>query len=288
MIPKFNIVLSAILLVLVLQIHVYSQIELPRVSQKANITQIIGLTEVAISYSRPNVKGRDVWGKLVPYNEVWRTGADEATTISFGDEVKINGSRIEPGKYSLFTIPDADRWTIIFNKAAKQWGAFNYDSTKDILRIKAKPIQHEFTESLQFSFSNVTVNSADVNIDWENVRVHFTIEFDVDKKAYTNIKKAFEDAKPDNWVIYAVSANYAADNSIHINEAMQWIDKSISIKGTYYNYYVKAKLFGKQGKVKEAFQYIEKSRSTGKNDPEFQSFLPQLDRLALDLKENKG
>lgn len=286
--PRIYKILSSLFLLILLHIPVYAQVELPRISQKASVTQIIGLTEISISYSRPDVKGRVIWGKLVPYNEVWRTGADEATTITFGDPVKLNGVSIDAGKYALFTIPGKDEWTIIFNSVAKQWGAFNYDSTKDILRIKAKPVQHVFTESLEYSFSDVTVNSGIVNIDWENMRVPFKIDFDVDKKAYSNIKRAFEDAKPDDWVIYAVGANYAADNNIHLDEAMKWVDKSLSIKETYYNYFVKAKLLGKQGKTKEAFQYIEKSRVSGKGDPEFKSFIPQLDKLTSDLKENKG
>lgn len=285
---KINLVLPVLFLLIILHVKLNAQLELPRISQKASVTQIIGLTEVVISYSRPNVKDREIWGNLVHYGEIWRTGADEATTITFGDDVKINGVNLAAGKYSFFTIPGRDEWTIIFNGIPKQWGAFNYDSTKDVLRIKVKPEQHEFTESLEYSFSDVTVNSGIVNIDWERIRVPFKIDFNVDKKAYLNIKKAFEDAKPDDWVMYSVAANYAVDNNIHLDEAMGWIDKSISIKGTYYNYYVKARLLGRLGKTKEALQFIEKSRTSGKGDPEFKSFVPQLDKLAADLKENKG
>lgn len=273
-------------LIIFSSINTFAQLELPRVSQKASLMQRIGLLDVTINYSRPNVKGRVIWGDLVPYNEVWRTGADEATTIFFSDDVTLNGNKLTAGKYGFFTVPSKDEWTIIINKVAKQWGAFNYDSTKDILRFKVKPREHEFTESLEYSFSNVTTNSADVDIKWEKLKVSFRIDFDIDAKAYSNIRKALENSK-DDWVIYAASANYAADNHVHNEESMNWVDKSIEIKPTYYNYFVKAKLLANQGKTKEALGFIEKSRQAGKNDPEFRTFSAQVDKLAHDLKERK-
>lgn len=261
----------------------FAQLELPRVSQKATLMQTIGLLEVTINYSRPNVKGRKIWNGLVPYNEVWRTGADEATTILFSEDCIVNKNPVPAGKYSLFTIPGETEWIIILNKVNKQWGAFNYDSTKDLLRFKVIPEQNNFIESMNLYFNNINVNTGVLNLVWEKVKVSFTIEFDTDKKAISNIEKAIE-SEPDNWVNYAAGANYAADNNIHLKEANRWIDKSIELHKSYYNYYVKAKLLSKMNNNKEALQYIEGAVELGKNDPEFKNDAPQIIILLKELK----
>ena len=287
MINKPTITLFILIFYLTINFKISAQLELPRISQKASVTQTIGLTDITISYSRPNVKGRIIWGGLVPYNEVWRTGADEATTISFGENVSLNGHALSAGKYALFTIPSPDEWTIILNSVAKQWGAFNYDSTKDVLRFNVKPAENRFVESLTIYFSDVTTSSAVVNIAWENLKVSFDIKINTDSIAYKNIKRAIASAKPDDWVIYAASANYAVDNNVHLDEAMDWIDKSISIKETYYNDFVKAKLLGKKGQKKEALKLIKKSRELGKGDKEFKTFVSQVDKFEKELKSEK-
>ena len=125
-----------------------------RISPKAGVLQVVGLSEINISYSRPGVKGRVIWGKLVPYNVVWRAGADEATKITFGSDVKINGKKLKAGSYSFFTIPsEKGDWTIIFNKVADQWGAFEYNIAEDALRLKVKPEKGNFDEWLQYTFT---------------------------------------------------------------------------------------------------------------------------------------
>jgi hypothetical protein len=263
------------------------QVDLPRISQKASVMQRIGLLDVTINYSRPNVKGRKIWGDLVPYNQVWRAGADDATTISFSDDASLNGNIIPAGKYALFTIPGENEWTIIINKTAKQWGAFNYDESKDQLRFKVKPSQAKFTESMGFDFSDVTTSSANINLRWENLKVTFTVNFDIDAKAYSNIKKAFQNAAPDDWSTYAYAANYAADNKVHADEAMEWVEKSISIKPAFYNYFVKAKLLANRNKIKEALNFIKESRQLGKNDPDYKDYRPQIDLLANELKAKR-
>src|SRR5205085_4953821 len=127
-------------------------------------------TDVTITYSRPGVKGRVIWGELVPYDKVWRTGANEATTIAFSEDVKINGQALPAGTYSLHTIPGKDMWTIIFNKQAEQWGSFKYDQSKDALRVQVKPQDGPMQEWMMFSFPNVNANSATVELAWEKLR----------------------------------------------------------------------------------------------------------------------
>ncbi|MEO8398788.1 MAG: DUF2911 domain-containing protein [Ignavibacteriaceae bacterium] len=151
-----------------------------RVSPKAGVLQTVGFTEVNISYSRPGVKGRTIWGKLVPYNVVWRAGADEATKFTFSTDVKINGKTLKAGSYSFFAIPTEDEWTLIFNKVADQWGAFEYNIAEDAMRFMVKPKKNDFQEWLAYTFSDMTTNSATINLNWEKLSVPFKIEVDVE------------------------------------------------------------------------------------------------------------
>ncbi|MCH7826673.1 MAG: DUF2911 domain-containing protein [Bacteroidetes bacterium] len=153
-----------------------------RVSPKAEVSQTIGLTEVSISYSRPGVKEREIWGGLVPYNKVWRTGANEATKITFSTDVKINGKELKKGVYAFFAIPTKKEWTLIFNNVADQWGAFTYNEAKDALRIETKPVSGNFSEWLYYSFTDMDVkkrgnpNSGVVSLNWGKLKVPFTVE----------------------------------------------------------------------------------------------------------------
>jgi len=276
-------VYKLLLIVLSLSTITSAQLELPRVSQKASLMQTIGLLEVTLNYSRPNVKGRKIWGGLVPYNQVWRTGADEATTILFSEDCRFGEQDVPAGKYSLFSIPGETEWTIILNKVNKQWGAFNYDSTKDLLRFTIKPEENQFTESMNFYFNNTGVSSAVLNLVWEQVKISIPVEFNTDAKVYSNIKKAIE-SEPDNWVNYAAGANYAADNNIHLEEANGWIDKSIELHQSYYNYYVKAKLLKMMNNNNEALRFLERAIELGKSDPEFKNDAPQINLLLKEFK----
>ncbi len=154
-----------------------------RVSPKASVSQTIGFTDVTISYSRPGVKGRKIWGGLVPYNKVWRAGANEATKITFSKDVIIGGKKLPAGSYGFFAIPTEKEWTLIFNKVADQWGAFTYNEAQDQLRIKVKPVetkmQHEW---LEYTFSDMNVqkagmnNSANINLVWDKLKIPFKVE----------------------------------------------------------------------------------------------------------------
>jgi len=155
-----------------------------RVSPKASVMQTIGTTDVTISYSSPGVKGRKIWGGLVPYDKVWRAGANEATKITFGSDVWIEGKKLSAGSYGFFVIPREKEWTIIFNKVAVQWGAFEYNESQDALRINITPQQGNYHEWLNYTFSDMSVNphgknSAIVNLNWEKIRVPFKIETEV-------------------------------------------------------------------------------------------------------------
>ena len=263
----------------------------PRPSQKASVMQTIGVTDVTITYSRPGVKGRKIWGDppaelaagtatlddqnkrpkdmvIVPYGHVWRTGANEATQFEVTDDVLINGQKLPAGSYSLHTIPGKDEWTIVFNGTANQWGSFNYDEKKDTLRVKAKPESlTENQEWLLYSFDPVTDNSAQVNIRWEKIRVPFTVEVkDVKAVTLAKMRAAVAAAKPDDWRTPLQAANYVflSEDKMDPTEAIGWLEQSIKAKETFGNLYSKARLLASQGKTQEAIAAGERALVLGK------------------------
>jgi len=283
---KKEITMKKILLTILLAIssQIFSQIDLPRLSPKAAVSQTIGYTEISVEYSRPSVHGRKIWGDLVPYNKVWRTGANEATVIQFTTDVSINGNKIPAGRYSLFTIPNEKEWTIIFNKVDKQWGAFNYKEDQDLIRFNVTPTENEFVESLIYYFSDITSNSVLLNIAWEKIKVSFKIEVDVLSQAYQKIKEGLANAKADDWQSFSAAANFAADNNVYLDEALTWIDKAISMGDNYYPYFVKSKILFKQNKFKEALNFINKTREAGRKDKNYEFFVAQVDILEKEIK----
>jgi DUF2911 family protein len=265
-------------------------LRLPRPSQKASVMQTVGVTDITIIYSRPGVKGRKIWGDapagtaagtatlddararakdapIVPFGHVWRTGANEATIFEVSDGVLINGQPLAAGRYSLHTIPAKDgEWTIIFNSDAGQWGSFTYDEKKDVLRVKAKPqVVVDNQEWLLYSMDPVTDNSAQVNIRWEKVNVPFTVEVkDVKALTLEKARASLAAAKPDDWQIRAQAANFALQNKLNTEEAMQWLDQSIKIRETFNNVGLKARTLAEQGKTAEAIAAGEKAIQLGK------------------------
>ena len=285
--------LLAVLCVLCLAAAASAQVTLPRPSQKASVMQRIGVTDVTITYSRPAVKGRQIWGDplpgqtadvkgeatlddqnkrpkdaaIVPWGHVWRTGANEATMFVVTDDVLINGQKLPAGSYSLHTIPTKDEWTIVFNGTANQWGSFDYDPAKDTLRVKAKPQWMNTSEEyLSYSFDPVTDDSAQVNIRWEKISVPFTVKVpDVNAVTFLKLKAAVDGAKPDDWRTPYQAAVYALNNK---NEAqgMMWLDQSIKVKETFQNLSFKANTLYKAGKKDEAFALGDQAIQRGKAD----------------------
>ena len=217
------------------------QLKVPRPSQKQVLTQTVGFTDITITYSRPGVKGRQIWGGLVPYDKVWRTGANEATTISFSDDVTINGQALPKGTYSLHTIPGKDQWTIIFNKVANQWGSFTYDQAQDALRVTAKPHGDEMNEWLTFAIPDVGPDSATVVIKWAHLAVPFTVGTSTTQKVLADARAAIAAAKPDDWQTPLRAATFAIENGVGLDEANRWLDQSIRINENMRNLFEKAR-----------------------------------------------
>jgi hypothetical protein len=262
---------------------VYAQIDLPRQSPSASVSQTIGYTVISIDYCRPGIHGRQIWGGLVPYNKVWRTGANEATTIQFTTDVLVEGNKVPAGRYSLFTIPTEKEWTIIFNKIDKQWGSFNYKQEEDFLRFNVKPEKNSFTERMQFSFANITDSTASVVLSWEYLQIAFNVKIDVLVQAYAKIKESLA-TKPDDWQNFAAAANFVADNNVYLDDGLKWIDKAISLEQGYFPLFVKAKLYLKKGEHTNALKTLEKCRDAGRKDKTYSSFVAQVDFLEQEIK----
>lgn len=213
---------------------------LPRTSPNASVSQTIGVTEVTITYGRPSVRGRTIFGDLVPYDAVWRTGANEATTISFSTPVEIEGQALDAGTYGLFTVPGEDQWTVIFNETADQWGAYNYDDSKDVLRVDVDARTGSSAELLTFNFRSVSDTSATLVLHWSDVVV--PVDVSVDTKAQI-LKAANEKiGGSSDWQTPARYASYALQEGVDTDRALSWVDTSIEREETFANLNLKARL----------------------------------------------
>ena len=280
----------------------FGQVVLPQSSQKASVTQRIGVTDVTINYFRPGVKGRKIWGDptpeqaaksqgeatldnqmerpkdavIVPYGHVWRTGANDATQFVVNDDVMINGQKLAAGTYSLHSVPTKDEWTIVFNGTANQWGSFNYDASKDTLRVKVKPSWvNENQEWLAFSFEDVTDNSAVVKLRWEKISVPFTVSVDVNATTLARLRKTVAAAKADDWRTpnqagtWVVTNNTPADDAegkAWLEQAVKGLDEAIKVKPTFQMLVAKANALYRLGKKEEAIATGEQAVQQGKTD----------------------
>lgn len=240
------------------------QLDLPRPSPKATVSQVVGLTDVTIAYCRPGVKGRMIWGDLVKYGEVWRTGANEATTITFSTDVAVAGNPVPAGTYGLFTIPGTGEWTVILNKGATQWGAYEYKQAEDLVRFAVKPQAAPFTERMTFSFPNTTMDATDVALAWEKVQISFPVKVDVNSKVIADARAAIAAAKPDDWRTPLRAGVYCLDNNINLDEARGWVGKSLAARETMYGLMAKARFAALDGNTTEAIAVIKKAIEVGK------------------------
>ena len=234
-------------------------LSVPRPSPNASISQQVGLTEITLHYSRPGVKERAIWGGLVPYNEVWRTGANENTTIQFSTPVKIEGHDLPAGIYGLQTIPTQNEWTVIFSKDAELWGAFDYKPEHDALRVQVKPAAADFQERMGFEFTDLTDTSAKVVLRWEKLRVPFTVEVDTPKLVAEAAKNTMR------WQNGLQAAGYCIQNNTCLDEAGRWIDASIALDANFANQRAKALWLAKKNDFKGAAAVGEKALAAAKS-----------------------
>lgn len=229
--------------------------ELPQPSPKAVLQQRIGLTDITIDYSRPSGKGRKIFGELVPYNQVWRTGANRITLISFSTDVTIQGQRLPAGKYGLLSIPRPDRWTIIFNSDTTLWGADGYEPSKDVLRVDVSPADFEgHVETFTISVDDIRESGATLTISWEGVKVPVHIDLEVDKMALANIERAIKENNRD-WRVFRNSAQYFLTKNMQMERALEYINRSIELNpDSWYSHYLRGEILARLGYFDEAIK----------------------------------
>jgi tetratricopeptide (TPR) repeat protein len=223
-------------------------LDLPRDSQHSAVTQRIGITDITISYSRPLVKGRPIWGKLVPYNEVWRTGANENTIVKFTDDVTIEGKPLAKGTYALFTIPGENQWTVVFSKVHTAWGSFTYNQADDALRVTVKPQATELHEAMTFDFDDVKADSAVATLRWEKVAVPFKVEVNVHDIVQASLHNQLQGLAQYTWEGWDDAATYLLTSKYDLNEALQYEETSIRTEPRFDNYLTKSQILEAMGR----------------------------------------
>lgn len=292
------------------------KVRLPQASPSATVSQTIGITDISITYHRPSVRGRTVWGDipsekvaalikansvaptaseegtidgapgsgkeypLAPNGHVWRAGANEATTFKVSDDVLINGQKLAAGAYSLHMIPGKDEFTVIFNKTADQWGSYRYDAKQDALRVKSKPEwKTESQEMLSYEIPAVGLNTAKVVLRWEKIAVPFTVEVPNQDSLVRSKIDALVAANPTDWQVPLAVGN-AYFNDDKLEDALAWVEKSIKVKETFANLRTKASVLFSMGKKPEAIaaaeQAVARGKAEGADTTRFEKFLADL------------
>ncbi len=230
------------------------RIDFPAASPAALIRQKVGLTNFEIIYSRPSVKGREIFGGLQAFGTVWRTGANAATKISFDTAIELAGKPVAPGTYALFTIPEKGKWTIILNREADQWGAFNYDAEQDVVRAEVEAeYDAEMRETLSLNFDTLRDESASLVIRWENVKVSVPITVDVQTRLVPQIESVMSSGKEQRDYIYFQSAGFYYDHGLDLRKAAKWIDLALKqTPNAFWMLHLKAKIHAKLGNKAEA------------------------------------
>ena len=245
-----------------------AQLATPRPSPNATVSQVVGVTKIEVVYSRPHVKGptrkeeRVIWGELVPWDKVWRTGANAVTKITFDGDVMVEGQKLAAGSYGLYTIPGKTEWTVIFNKVATG-EPFEYAADKDALRVKVKPEASAPHDQFTIDFPSVTGDSAVLALEWEKLMVPVSLSVDTKAQFLANAKDAVAKAKTDDWQTPLTAARYLYDSKYALDDAARWLDKSIATKATFGNLSTKANALAAEGKTKEAIATAEKALATG-------------------------
>jgi hypothetical protein len=238
-------------------------LNLPRQSQHALITQRIGITDITINYHRPLANGRQVWGKLVPYGQVWRAGANENTTITFSDPVTIEGQALDKGTYGLHMIPGENQWTVIFSKDSTAWGSFSYKQDEDALRVTVKPQATDAHDALAYDFDDVKPDSTVVTMRWDKVAVPFKVHVNVNEIVTASIHRQLYGLNQYYWEGWDDAAGYFLANKINLDEALKDEDQSIQAEERYDNLMNKSRILEAMGRKQDAEGFRAKALDKG-------------------------
>ena len=253
-----------------------SDLKLPDVSQAAEVKQRLALTDVTVNYHRPLVNGRKIWGGLVPYGKVWRTGANENTTIEFSDDVSVEGKPLAKGVYGLHMIPNQDSCTVIFSKTNTGWGSYSYDQKDDALRVDVKPkTLPQSEEALEFEFEDLKPTSTAVTLKWEKLGIPFTVSVNDAEQTLQNIRAQMKGAGQFAWQAPDQAAQFCLTRKINLDEALRWADASIQNEERFENLSTKADILKALNRQDEAKTTWNKALEKGKA-PDLYSYGRQL------------
>jgi hypothetical protein len=255
------------------------EIKTPRPSPVASVSQTVGITQITIDYSSPGVKGRTIWGEVVPFDQIWRTGANEVTSITFSEAVKISGKELSAGTYGIHTLPRKDEWDIIFSGDTKVKGSSAFDEKKEVLRIKVKPEETTFKERMIFAFLNTTDNKTTVALMWDKLKVSFDVETNTQELTLANLRKNL------SWSPTMQAANYCLQNNVNLEEGLKWIDASILLSEVYWNTRIKAQLQNKLGMKQESIATMEKAIDMGSKMEEAPFDFDNMKNMLADWKK---
>ncbi|MGA7695451.1 MAG: DUF2911 domain-containing protein [Candidatus Sulfotelmatobacter sp.] len=238
-------------------------LNLPRQSQHAQITQRIGITDITINYHRPLANGRQIWGKVVPYGQVWRAGANENTTITFSDPVTIEGQPLDKGAYGLHMIPGENQWTVIFSKTSSAWGSFSYKQDEDALRVTVKPQTAELHDALAYDFDDLKPDSTVVTLRWDKVAVPFKVAVNVNDIVTTSLRRQIRGLNQYYWEGWDDAAGYLLANKIDLDEALKDEEQSIQAEERFDNLLNKSRILETMGRKDAATEFRNKALEKG-------------------------
>ena len=247
----------------------------PNSSQKAKTYQTIGLTDMKVVYHRPLVKDRTIWGDLVPYDKVWRAGANENTIFWTSSDIMVEGQKLSSGKYGLHMIPGKTEWTIIFSKATSSWGSFSYKEEEDALRVKVTPKTGPHIEAMVYYFSNLKSESASINLAWEKLIVPINISVNVQDVVLASMRSELRSLPGFTWQGWHQASKYCLDNNVNMEEGYEWTEKSLKRGVNFTNLNTKSEYLKKQGKTEEAAKIMDEAMAIATN--------PELNALGYNL-----
>jgi hypothetical protein len=258
--------------------------ELPQPSPKARVEQRVGLTDFSIDYSSPGVKGRKIWGTLVPFDRPWRTGANAATKLTASRDFTFGGKPVPAGSYALYTIPGKTTWHVALNTSTDAWGNDGFDAKKDVVRVSVTPQPIKGRERLTFLISDTTDDGARIDIEWEKLRVSIPVTVATKQEVLASIDKALDDA----WRPHFASARYLLENGGDMAKALGYIDQSIAIKPTWWNHWVRAQILAKQNRSQDAVATGEKAMQLGTGDRVYEGFFKEEIAKSVAAWKKKG
>lgn len=244
-------------------------VTLPQPSPAATVTQTVGITEISVEYNRPSVNGRTIWGGLVPYDAVWRAGANENTTITFSHPVEVGGQPLAAGTYGLHVFPHQNGpWEVAFSDAASAWGSFSYDESEDATRIEVAPEAAPHREQLAYSFDEVAKNDATLALHWETVRLPIPIAVDTDAAVLANLGEELRGISQFFWQPWTQAANYVLANQLDAEQGLAWVESSIGVEENVTNLSLKSRLLRAAGRDGEANEVLARAEGLAASEVE--------------------